>query len=480
MKINNLIKLFLLISLISFNSYANNKELPYNHTRHIFQKQVNWMSSIDDEEKLFRLSLIGTHGSAAKHGGFLVKNQTLTIRQQLDAGIRLFDLRLGQWRNKLYLYHGIIYQKKSFVAVLKDMKTFLRDNPTEVLVVRIRQERSARYSDISFADNVLREVQDYKEYFYQRNKSLNQVTLKDLRKKIVLLRDFNSQGELSNLGYKYSINHHNFVVNDKHHLNSPWDLYDKWKNVKSAMLTASNKKHHSQYRNKTFVTFLSGNGFAFPYFVASGKWNSGTWAHQQSTGLTTPAFKAWYPDFPRKHCWWGMCTIYFAGTNQLTYKHIKQDKMSFVGWVFADFPGPGLIKRVIELNPKTASNRQPSKDSAEIAPSGISGNKPSKKPSCKSQQFRVCFYEHKNYTGKEYCYTKTAGHSSKKVSWVGWGANDKWSSYKLTTDKAVDGVLNTCQHSSHRGRCYDRTENKVHYISNQNDDISSFTYQCNN
>jgi len=83
-----------------------------------------------------------------------------------------------------------------------------------------------------------------------------------------------------------------------------WDQYDKWLDVKN-FLSSANTAGNSR------ISFWTGNTGSFPYFVASGKSSSGNGAGRLATGLTTPGFKSYYPDFPRVACFIGICTIVF-------------------------------------------------------------------------------------------------------------------------------------------------------------------------
>jgi 1-phosphatidylinositol phosphodiesterase len=100
------------------------------------------------------------------------------------------------------------------------------------------------------------------------------------------------------------------------------------------------------------VNFLNGEGHALPYFVASGKSSPGTNDPLLATGATqTGSFnRDKWPDFPRVSCFLGTCTIAFLGTNQLTVNWLNSHPTARTGIVYADFPGPDLINKVIQTN----------------------------------------------------------------------------------------------------------------------------------
>lgn len=89
---------------------------------------------------------------------------------------------------------------------------------------------------------------------------------------------------------------------------------------------------------------------SFPYFVASGKSSPQNGAPRLATGLTTPGFSSYYPDFPRVACLWSLCTIAFEGINILGYDYFTGKAYDYIGIVYTDFFGDSLISKVISMN----------------------------------------------------------------------------------------------------------------------------------
>ena len=117
----------------------------------------NWLADVIDEAKISWLTIPGTHDTATfnvdaslsviEKGGTC---QSMNIEQQLDAGIRAFDLRY-KWENgKFYLYHGEdSYACKckdsngthlDLAAVLQKCRAFLDAHPSEFIIVNIQKE----------------------------------------------------------------------------------------------------------------------------------------------------------------------------------------------------------------------------------------------------------------------------------------------------------------------------------------------------
>ena len=106
----------------------------------------DWMADLDDTLPLSALTIPGTHDSGALYSIADVagKCQSLTVREQLKAGVRFFDIRLQLRGDKLAVVHSFVDQMTDFADVLDDMTDFLRDHPTEFLLVSIKQDADAK------------------------------------------------------------------------------------------------------------------------------------------------------------------------------------------------------------------------------------------------------------------------------------------------------------------------------------------------
>ncbi len=87
-----------------------------------------------------QVSLPGTHNSLAMHGGDIAKCQSKTLAVQLEIGVRFFDVRLKVKNGILHVFHGICDQRITFQQVALIMDGFLERNPSEFLVVRVKNE----------------------------------------------------------------------------------------------------------------------------------------------------------------------------------------------------------------------------------------------------------------------------------------------------------------------------------------------------
>ena len=116
----------------------------------------DWMEDLDDTLPLSALTIPGTHDSGALYSIADVagKCQSLSVSEQLRAGVRFFDIRLQLRGDKLAVVHSFVDQMTDFADVLDDMTDFLRDHPTEFLLVSIKQDADAKNPTTTFADAV--------------------------------------------------------------------------------------------------------------------------------------------------------------------------------------------------------------------------------------------------------------------------------------------------------------------------------------
>jgi 1-phosphatidylinositol phosphodiesterase len=101
-----------------------------------------WMAKLADARMIAELSIPGTHDSAARFDltQGLAKCQSLTIADQLEAGVRYFDLRCREVQDQFLMYHGGVDQNQTFDAVLATMFAFLDAHPHETILASVKEE----------------------------------------------------------------------------------------------------------------------------------------------------------------------------------------------------------------------------------------------------------------------------------------------------------------------------------------------------
>ncbi|MEV7196305.1 phosphatidylinositol-specific phospholipase C domain-containing protein [Streptomyces sp. NPDC093510] len=105
-----------------------------------------WMWGVASNTMLSDMSIPGTHDTLSIHGGNYVETQEnygdsgQTLRAQFDRGIRAIDIRVRSIGGKFTIHHASYYQKANFDDVLKKTRDFLKANPHETIVMRLRAE----------------------------------------------------------------------------------------------------------------------------------------------------------------------------------------------------------------------------------------------------------------------------------------------------------------------------------------------------
>jgi 1-phosphatidylinositol phosphodiesterase len=161
---------------------------------------VEWMSLVDDQTPLTKLTIPGTHDSAAYPisyfaGAGFAKTQTLSFEQQLEVGVRFFDLRCRHVHDQLPLYHGCVALDQVLEDIMDTFHSFLLMHPSEVILISIHRASSPMgQNHSSFAKLVAqRTVERYPDMFVDCGSDSAgslPATIGDARGKMILFRRF--------------------------------------------------------------------------------------------------------------------------------------------------------------------------------------------------------------------------------------------------------------------------------------------------
>ncbi|MCI5148230.1 MAG: phosphatidylinositol-specific phospholipase C domain-containing protein [Candidatus Electrothrix sp. MAN1_4] len=121
----------------------------------------NWMAQLNENKLVTEVNLPGTHDSGTfaeatfwSIGVEQGRCQTMSFKEQLEAGVRFFDIRLEKQDDDYRFCHGgYISYDLMFHNVLEVFLNFLRKNPTEFIVMSVKcdngedftQEWEAKY-----------------------------------------------------------------------------------------------------------------------------------------------------------------------------------------------------------------------------------------------------------------------------------------------------------------------------------------------
>ena len=209
-----------------------------------------WMSALPDTKAIASLTIPGTHNSCALYEP--VKGtaacQHLSIEKQLESGVRFFDVRCRHEGDLFSIYHGPVFQKQDFTGVVDRMKRFLNRNPSETLLVSVKEEHRPRNNSRSFEDTFRSLVEGDSVWWLGEDLP----TLGDVRGKIVLLRRFNSSQSLgidaTNWGHDGFFQGRQLFIQDRFELPNAalkWKIIER--SLKHAGESDSNRRVHLNY-----------------------------------------------------------------------------------------------------------------------------------------------------------------------------------------------------------------------------------------
>ena len=107
----------------------------------------------------------GTHDTMADKGDGSVRTQTMDLREQLDSGIRVLDIRLRSIDNVFTIHHQAYYLNHVFGEVLNVATAFLTQHSGETIVMRVKNERpDDEKSSMSFEEIFARYVGEFSSF----------------------------------------------------------------------------------------------------------------------------------------------------------------------------------------------------------------------------------------------------------------------------------------------------------------------------
>lgn len=169
-------------------------------------KLESWMSKLKDKSPLSALSIPGTHNSPTHYTALpSVRCQAVSVREQLDNGVRFLDIRVQPEdpddlsKDGLLLVHSAfpisLTGNKYFRDLVNEVDSFLDQNPSETVIISLKREGTGKATDQQFS-KILKQhyAGDTNRWFTEPRIP----TLGEVRKKIVLMRRFNLDDSLKN------------------------------------------------------------------------------------------------------------------------------------------------------------------------------------------------------------------------------------------------------------------------------------------
>lgn len=265
-----------------------------------------WMAKMPDSIPLGALSIPGTHNSPTCHNAPpSVRCQAVSPMEQMKNGVRFFDLRVqvpepfDPKSDKLVLVHAVfpisIGGNKYFRDLYNDILEFLKENPSETLIMSLKREGTGKGTDQQLSRILKDHYTNPREWFTQPRVP----KLGEVRGRIVLLRRFDLEEPLKREweGKGWGIDAHVWADNTPNATCPSGDVcvQDFYEVMEQASIDKKityarehmersgcckfNVDHHEAgTKHPLYVNFLSASNF----------WNIGTWP-EAIAGKINPA-----------------------------------------------------------------------------------------------------------------------------------------------------------------------------------------------
>lgn len=244
-----------------------------------------WQRNIKDDVLVSQLSLPGTHNSAAcYHALPSVRCQGQGVTEQLNHGVRFFDLRVARplvsflgSKDDLQVVHGNFPVKIPMALKLSDVLDefykFIQDHPSELPIISIKQEGNDTWEGDEFPNLIWKNyIHPREDKWYLENKIPK---LGEARGKLMLFRRFGVKDEQLKAKYgfeaswwKYntpSDDRGKFTVQDWCEVKEPTDLKEKVGYINEQLQRAVKYNETEDATRddgaKLFVNFCSGSNF---------------------------------------------------------------------------------------------------------------------------------------------------------------------------------------------------------------------------
>jgi 1-phosphatidylinositol phosphodiesterase len=206
---------------------------------------LDWMKALPDETPITRITIPGTHNSAALREPFrgTAKCQTLTLAEQFEAGVRFVDLRCRHEKDAFQIYHGPIDQGISFAECLATMTRFLQSHPAETIIVSINEASQPNKVTRTF-------FATFQSYLKPKDWWLDEAlpTLGQVRGKMILLRRFKTDQMLgipaTDWRSRVLYSSKKLVIQD---LYAPSEVAEKWQAIERAFTLGESQKLHLNF-----------------------------------------------------------------------------------------------------------------------------------------------------------------------------------------------------------------------------------------
>lgn len=218
-----------------------------------------WMKWIPDNTPLQRVSIPGTHDTCTYNYSTPVSStfvvcQHLNITEQLNHGIRFFDLRINRNSNNggsFTLFHGNYYLNMNFDDVLNQVIPFLQGNPSETVLFSMKDDGGETDSKPT-CGTILKSYINKNPDFWFNNPGLP--TMEHARGKIILISRF--KFDVPDIGINLSsMKYNDFTETSDYFVQDccDADVSSKLKFIKQALDSSANENN----KDKLIISFTT-------------------------------------------------------------------------------------------------------------------------------------------------------------------------------------------------------------------------------
>lgn len=128
----------------------------------------DWMKNLPDTALISTINLPGTDQSwNTGYETDLMSTQTLTVGQQLQAGIRALDIRCYNFRDAFATFYEDSYRTQLFGVHVRDVCIkFLQEHPSEFILMIVTQKGPDVLCTRLFSETFKAYTQGVEKYFY--------------------------------------------------------------------------------------------------------------------------------------------------------------------------------------------------------------------------------------------------------------------------------------------------------------------------
>ncbi|KAM3563787.1 hypothetical protein ARSEF4850_002175 [Beauveria asiatica] len=257
-------------------------------------RHAAWMGALRNDTLLAGLSIPGTHDTMTYAiGSDVLQCQNWNLSVQLAAGLRYFDVRARLRDDQLRIYHGDGDTGFGYQDVLLEVFGFLARNPSEAVVLRVKQEGppvpGRRNNTLTFEEafnyhlhNSSITAKQAARHMHDWDPAAPLPALGDLRSKVLVLQDFpaDHDGPANKYGVAWD-DGRQMVLEDRWIVPDVHRLRDKWTAIREALERAAGDV---QDNKALYLSHVSASVGVLPIEAAAGPRNGSVVGMNDETG----------------------------------------------------------------------------------------------------------------------------------------------------------------------------------------------------